>query len=137
LNAPDGCSAIQGAALPWDDQLQPKPAFYGIADGLQNIDDSGLTGTTSSTTVSSTTSTTPTSSSSTTTTPSSTPSPLNDLAVAAGKEYFGTAVAYQEYLNATYKVNLDNIHLFGKNLYSLGYAYRSLTLSPRANDAWE
>ncbi|KAG8843409.1 hypothetical protein FRB91_003374 [Serendipita sp. 411] len=29
----------QGAALPWDEQLKPKPAFYGIVDGLNGITD--------------------------------------------------------------------------------------------------
>lgn len=29
----------QGAALPWDEQLKPKPAFYGIADALNYITD--------------------------------------------------------------------------------------------------
>ena len=29
----------QGAALPWDEQLKPKPAFYGIADAFNHIVD--------------------------------------------------------------------------------------------------
>ncbi|PVF98116.1 hypothetical protein CPB86DRAFT_814988 [Serendipita vermifera] len=73
---------------------------------------------TTTTTRSSTTSTSTTTRTSTSTTTSSTPTstliPLHDLAKAAGKQYFGVAVGYNQYTNATYKVNLDNTHLFGQ-----------------------
>ncbi|KIM21207.1 glycoside hydrolase family 10 protein [Serendipita vermifera MAFF 305830] len=105
----------QGAALPFDEYLQPKPAFYGIAEAL-----TGTTTTTSSTTSISTSTTSVISSTSTSssssTSASATPTlaPLNDLAKAAGKQYFGVAVDSHELANATYRVLLDNTHLFGQ-----------------------
>ncbi|PVF98117.1 glycoside hydrolase [Serendipita vermifera] len=113
----------EGAALPWDDRLQIKPAFYGIADALQGVDDTASTtfiptstktsSSTSTTTSSTTTTTTTTTTSSTSSTATPNPTNLNDLAKAAGKQYFGVAVG-TNLSNATYKVNLDNIHLFGQ-----------------------
>jgi hypothetical protein len=39
--------------------------------------------------------------------------PLNDLAVAKGKEFFGVSVTTDALANATYRANLDNTRLFG------------------------
>jgi len=44
---------------------------------------------------------------------SESPAPLNNLAVADGKKYFGVAADTDEIANTTYAVNLRNKRLFG------------------------
>lgn len=83
-----------------------------LAASTTTSSSSTRTSSTSSTRTSS--SSTRTSSSSSATSSSSSLPQLNDLAVAAGRQYFGSAVAYGEYTNTTYRAILDNTHMFGQ-----------------------